>query len=369
MAKKKNLIIPLITLTVIVGLIALLCVMLVPILADIFTAHDGRNAIEIIHSHGARGIPLLACLQALQVITTVVPAMLIQIPAGLVFGTWNGLLICLAGSILGNMIVFIALRQFSTTIDSIFPSRREKREKKAQRPKKKRRLPFFLNPESLDRMPHPELVAFYVYLIPGIPNGVLPHIFARTKVSFARYLMAVVAGNAPSTLVCTLVGDCLAHGNWQGAVIIILVFAGCIGLALLLRRKLITLISGGYSLSLGRANGKRAEADAPAEAAAEAGKVAVAAAEASKVAAAAAEAGKVAVETAGDAPDGKSTGAADREEAAATRANDDGDQPPAGAADPGRDTAPEDDAPDEMQAVGTHDIAPHGWRILKGSKK
>ncbi|MDR1496759.1 MAG: VTT domain-containing protein [Clostridiales Family XIII bacterium] len=262
MNRKRNLIISLTTFAVIAGFIILLCVTLIPILADIFAGQDGRNAIEIIHSHGVRGVPLLACLQALQVITTVVPALLIQIPAGLVFGTWTALAICLTGSILGNMIVFIALRQFSVTINQIFPTRRKKREEKAQRPKKKSRLPFPLNPEALDRMPHPELVAFYVYLIPGIPNGVLPHIFARTKVSFARYLVAVVAGNAPSTFVCTLVGDRLAHGDWQGAVVIILIFVACICAALLMRRKLIALISGGYSLNLGRSGRKRTEVDA-----------------------------------------------------------------------------------------------------------
>jgi uncharacterized membrane protein YdjX (TVP38/TMEM64 family) len=335
MDKKKSFILPLITLAVIVGLIALLCVMLVPILADIFTNHDGRNAMEIIHSHGARGIPLLACLQALQVITTVVPALLIQIPAGLVFGTWTGLAVCLVGSIIGNMIVFIALRQFSTTIDHVFPTRRKKREEKAQHPKKKSKLPFFLNPESLNRMPHPELVAFYVYLIPGIPNGVLPHIFARTKVSFGRYLVAVVAGNAPSTLVCSLVGDSLAHGNWQGAVIIILIFAGCIGVALLMRRKLITLISGGYSLSLGYRsdNNNKKQAEAEAEVAGEVTSVGTGEDSAKPV---------------------NETPAAAINEASAEIP----DEAPAA-----------EDTADVMQADGTQDIAPHGWRILKGKKQ
>jgi uncharacterized membrane protein YdjX (TVP38/TMEM64 family) len=376
MDQKKDFIISLITLAIIVGLIALLCVMLIPILADIFGGQDGRNAIEIINAHGARGVPILACLQALQVITTVVPSMLIQIPAGLVYGTWAGLMICLAGSIIGNMIVFSALRQFSTTIDHIFPTRRKKREEKARRPKKKSRLPFFLNPESLNRMPHPELVAFYVYLIPGIPNGVLPHIFARTKVSFARYLIAVVAGNAPATLVCTLVGDRLAHGDWRGAVVIILIFAACIGIALLMRRKLIALISGGYSLNLGFSNRRRAEvADDSAETASnhegrmagnEAGAMVGNEAGERYGNEVDAMAGNEAGAGPGDGSDAKVNGviagegnpySGEAEKTSETAAT-------------GRDGAEPDDedAPDEMQALGTTDIVPHGWRILKGKK-
>jgi uncharacterized membrane protein YdjX (TVP38/TMEM64 family) len=335
MSKKKGLIISLITFAVVAGLIATLFITLVPILADIFTGQDGRDVINIIHSHGIRGIPVLASLQALQVITTVVPALLIQIPAGLVYGTWAGLAICLAGSIIGNMIVFVALRQFSTTVDHIFPTRKKKREEKASRPKKKSKLPFFLNPESLNRMPHPELVAFYVYMIPGIPNGVLPHLFARTKVSFGRYLAAVAAGNAPSTLVCTLVGDRLAHGDWRGAIIIIVAFVACIGVALLLRRKLITLISGGYSLSLGSASKKPPETSAANNAENAADDVGVIIPVAEKLS-----------QKPGDAE-----GVSDNKPGGEDHEN-------AG-----------ESVDDEMQALGTVDIAPHGWRVIKGKKQ
>jgi uncharacterized membrane protein YdjX (TVP38/TMEM64 family) len=338
-SKKKDLIISLFAFAVITGLIIMLCVTLIPILADIFTDQDGRNVINIIHSHGARGVPVLVCLQALQVITTVVPALLIQIPAGLVYGTWAGLAICLAGSILGNMIVFIALRQFSSTIDHLFPKRKKKREEKANKPRKKSKLPFFLNPESLNRMPHPELVAFYIYMIPGIPNGVLPHLFARTKVSFGRFLVAVAAGNAPSTLVCTLVGDRLAHGDWRSAIIIIAIFVACIGVALLLRRKLITLISGGYSLSLGSANRKRSEDDANDSSASD-----------PKIAADTAHVKTTVGEKSKDKP--KSTESVSEEEP-----NNEENEPP------------DEYTDDEMQASGTVDIAPHGWRILKGKKQ
>jgi uncharacterized membrane protein YdjX (TVP38/TMEM64 family) len=366
MSNKRDFIISLITLAVVVGLIVLLFVMLMPILTDIFTDRNGKNLIEIIHSHGARGVPVLACLQALQVITTVVPAILIQIPAGLVYGTWTGLLICLAGSVLGNVIVFTTLRQLSTTIDHIFPTRRKRREEKARKPKKKSRLPFFLNPESLNRMPHPELVAFYVYMIPGIPNGVLPHIFSRTKVSFARYLIAVVAGNAPSTLVCTLVGDRLSQGDWRGAVIIILIFAACIGIALLMRRKLIALISGGYSLNLPSAVRKRAESSNGAvERAGEAssGNEVVeiydnkAVEEVDGVGAVVDNSVVVADVVSGDKPE------ADDE------AGEIPDEPDDAAPDPIPDDETDDeDMPDDMQALGTIDIAPHGWRIIKGKK-
>jgi uncharacterized membrane protein YdjX (TVP38/TMEM64 family) len=375
MDKKKDFITSLIIFAFIAGLIVTLCVTLIPILIDIFAGRDGEDVIGIIHSHGARGVPVLACLQALQVITTVVPAILIQIPAGLVYGTLAGLAICLAGSILGNMIVFIALRQFSTTIDHIFPSRRRKREEKARRPRRKSRLPFFLNPESLNRMPHPELVAFYVYLIPGIPNGVLPHIFARTKVSFARYLIAVVAGNAPSTLVCTLVGDRLAHGDWRGAVIIIVIFAACIGVALLLRRKLITLISGGYSLNLGAALRRQAdtgESDAAGDSGIQPATGGVKD-----------EAGRpgeheVEDETAriGEAADEDSEAISNndaQEDIAAQPEADDADdakdreiESGAESNDPAADELDEND--DGMRALGTTDIIPHGWRVIKGKK-
>jgi uncharacterized membrane protein YdjX (TVP38/TMEM64 family) len=364
MGKKKDIIISLFAFAAIAGLIIMLCVTLIPILADIFTDQNGRDAISIIHSHGIRGIPVLASLQALQVITTVVPALLIQIPAGLVYGTWAGLAICLAGSILGNMIVFVALRQFSTTVDHIFPTRKKKREEKESKPKKKSKLPFFLNPESLNRMPHPELVAFYVYMIPGIPNGVLPHLFARTKVPFGRFLIAVAAGNAPSTLVCTLVGDRLAHGDWRSAIVIIAIFVACIGAALLLRRKLITLISGGYSLSLGSAIRKQPgnEADgespqAPETAEGTKGNVGIKSTAKEKISDEPNKTGEVKKEE----PTSK------KNETPGNYANEENETLSNYANEENK--TPSNYADEEMQASGTTDIAPHGWRIIKGKKQ
>jgi uncharacterized membrane protein YdjX (TVP38/TMEM64 family) len=359
MGKKRKLVISLSTFAIIAGLIIMLCVMLIPILADIFTSQDGRDTIAIIHSHGARGVPVLASLQALQVITTVVPAILIQIPAGLVYGTWAGLAICLAGSIIGNMIVFVALRQFSTTLNHIFPKRSKNREEKARKPKKSR-LPFFLNPESLNRMPHPELVAFYIYLIPGIPNGVLPHLFARTKVSFARYLIAVVAGNAPSTLVCTLVGDRLARGDWRGAGIIIVIFAACIGVALLLRRKLITLISGGYSLSLGSTRGDQTSDEVSDSETQDADDLTSDSIGVKPTV----PAGTAHTETSSDVVSPEES--ADKEISGSEPISTDEDT---AAPDTAQEEEPSGKYDEEMRASGTTDITPHGWRIIKGKKQ
>jgi hypothetical protein len=278
-----------------------------------------------------------------------------------VFGTWNGLIICLAGSILGNMMVFVALRQFSTTLDHIFPKRAKKRGVKKSAdadPVKKRKLPFFLYPESLNRMPHPEIVAFYVYLIPGIPNGVLPHIFARTKVSFGRYLIAVVAGNAPSTLVCTLVGDRLAKGDFFGAVIIILVFSACIGVALMMRRKLITLISGGYSLNLGSSDKNDDAALAQSSEGVEANasmntkEPAATNAHSETLSGDSATSAKSVVETRhGESAASLSSGLSAVPDGAVGEAD------------------AEKNLEDTPAASGTDNIVPHGWRILKGRKE
>jgi hypothetical protein len=176
-------------------------------------------------------------------------------------------------------------------------------------------------------------------MIPGIPNGVLPHLFARTKVSFGRFLVAVAAGNAPSTLVCTLVGDRLAHGDWRSAIVIIVIFVACIIAALRLRRKLITLISGGYSLSLGSASWKHPENEA--EGASERNSENVT--------------GMVDIKT----TDGEKI--SDKPNNAEGVENEELNSE--------KNETRKEDSDNELQALGTVDIAPHGWRIIKGKKR
>ena len=80
----------------------------------------------------------------------------------------------------------------------------------------KRKGPVSL--EKLQKIKNPQILAFSFFLIPGIPNGIMPYIFSRTSITLTEYLIANVAGSLPSTFICTFCGDRLSRGNYGLAI-------------------------------------------------------------------------------------------------------------------------------------------------------
>ena len=107
--KKTNLFTALVT-AAMLGLIAIMVVDLLPLLKQVAAnAGDESKIVEYISSYGFKGVPILIGLQALQVITAVIPSAAIQVLTGLCYGVWWGTLINLVGCVLGNLIIFVAM--------------------------------------------------------------------------------------------------------------------------------------------------------------------------------------------------------------------------------------------------------------------
>jgi uncharacterized membrane protein YdjX (TVP38/TMEM64 family) len=234
MKKNRQTIFSFIILVIMLGLIAIMVIDLIPILKQVLSdTHDETKMRDYVDAYGAKGVPILVGLQALQVMLTVIPAAAIQVLSGLCYGIWLGSLICIAGGIVGNMIVFIVLRQVRNTLTSLFKERGRQKDKQGGSGKH-----HFLSVSTLDRMKHPEYISFFFYLIPGIPNGILPYIFAQTHISIGRYLLSVAAANIPSVLLCTWLGERISSGDYKTAIILAAVFAFILVFVLIFRRKI-----------------------------------------------------------------------------------------------------------------------------------
>lgn len=215
-----------ILLILLVGLIIVMFIDLIPVLENI-SAHIQNEAelTSYIKNYGAKGIPIIIALQALQVITTVFPSAAIQILAGLSYGIFNGMLLCLAGYILGNSLVFVIVREVDKTFFPVLP--------KFNRIKpKKLKWDFSFLKESK----HAAFLAFMLFLIPGIPNGILPYLFARTKISLPRYLLSISLAGIPSILLCSFMGERISKGDTRSA-LLILCFLLLIALIVVIFRK------------------------------------------------------------------------------------------------------------------------------------
>jgi len=230
-SKTTNYIVSLLLVLSILGLIVIMIIDLMPLMKDVVVhITDEQVVTRDIYDYGAKGIFILAMLQALQVITTVFPSAAIQILSGLTYGLFEGMLICLLGLIIGNAIVFTLLRQFNKTF-RLFRRDHEKI-------KKEKKWDFSFLAESKNATK----IAFILYLIPGIPNGILPYIFVKTKMRLLEYLLVIIVAGAPSILFYSLIGERLSSGDPYTALIILIIFLVLGLVVVLFRKKIIELV-------------------------------------------------------------------------------------------------------------------------------
>ena len=67
---------------------------------------------ELITSFDIRGVITLSLLSMLQVIIPFMPEEPVQVLTGMGYGIWYGMLICLAGIVMGNTIIYVACKIF-----------------------------------------------------------------------------------------------------------------------------------------------------------------------------------------------------------------------------------------------------------------
>lgn len=231
-----------------VSMLALGVVMVVdllPLLRRVAASAGDETAVaQYVSSYGIKGVPILIGLQALQIIVAVIPSAAIQLLTGLCYGAWWGTLINLTGCVLGNIIVFVAVRELHAIVAPVLPQAAKGKS--------------WINTERLMQLRRPEVAAFALFLIPGIPNGILPYLFAKTRISFKDYILSVFAGSVPSTFLCTFMGDRISAGSYTTAAVIGGIAAAIVICVALLHKRILARVD------------KASDAPGPGEQAAEA---------------------------------------------------------------------------------------------------
>jgi len=190
---------------------------LIPLFREVFiNVADESRTINYIEAYGIRGIPILMLLSFLQVVIFFIPAAPIQILSGLCYKVLIGTIIFIIGATIGNLVVFLIAKKLGD---------------KYRLPKIK-----YLDPNKITK---PELVVLILYLIPIIPNGLLPFVFAKTKITTVRYISLVALALIPSTLIASGLGHSISQGNYFTAIIIGIIMLLILGIALLFKNKLI----------------------------------------------------------------------------------------------------------------------------------
>ncbi|MDP4177850.1 MAG: VTT domain-containing protein [Bacillota bacterium] len=178
---------------------------ILPHIILLYKSGNKRALYEYLHSFGSKGILIIIILQVFQVLSFIIPAPTIWITAGLTYEPIEALFCCIIGIIIGNSIAFYLGRKFSNRLINALVSKDT------------------LNKFSyIENSKHAVIIEFLLYLIPIIPNSIIPYIYARTSISYSKFISIIAVACIPSILFNAYFGHIAISGHMTATVIIIL---------------------------------------------------------------------------------------------------------------------------------------------------
>lgn len=208
MKRKKGLFVQTIIMLALVAFIILAIIFLlekyIPQLLPVLKNGSEAEIESFIRSGGTlMSTGITALLQFFQVLSIVFPGAPIQVAAGIIFGFLKSYFICHISYIAANVTVFFFARKLSGRAAALV--------KYANR---KVKLKFITESE------YPEFMIMLACLMPFLPNGIIPYVAARTKVSFKRFIIAVSAGSFPTIFMFCAIGNRILKGNYVFAAVL-----------------------------------------------------------------------------------------------------------------------------------------------------
>ncbi len=157
-----------------------------------------------VEDRGATAPILFIGMVVLQVIVAVIPGEPLEIAAGYAFGALEGTLLCLAGTLIGGMIVFLLVRRFGTRAIEIFIPLENLRSLQFLQ-KSERHLYFWV---------------FLIFFLPGTPKDLMCYFVGLTKLPLKSWIVISLVARLPSLITSTVGGNALGTERYLFAVIV-----------------------------------------------------------------------------------------------------------------------------------------------------
>ena len=193
----------------------------IALLQSIFTGnHKGEALQDKLSDLGFRGHFTVVVLSALQVILAFLPAEPVQVMAGISFGFPVGLLCCVIGVFLGNLIVYVLYRVFGDALQAYFIRNLNIDFEKAATSEKI------------------VLLIFILYFLPAIPYGMICFFAASVGMKYPRYAIVTFLGSLPSICIGVCLGNMAIVRGWLTSLIVFLVLMILLAIVLINQKKL-----------------------------------------------------------------------------------------------------------------------------------
>ena len=172
-----------------------------------------------VDSQGLLAPVLFIGMVILQVVVAVIPGEPLEIAAGYAFGALEGTVLCVLGTLIGGVLVFLLVRRFGAQAVEVFFDL-----------EKFRSLRFFQDRRRLT------FWVFLVFFLPGTPKDVLCYFVGLTDMRLRTWILVSAVARIPSIITSTVGGSALGMGEYAFAAIAFLAALAISGLGLLAYR-------------------------------------------------------------------------------------------------------------------------------------
>lgn len=202
----------------------ILRILIVAVMAAVFGVcvylylHFGKSLVDLlkntdgfkswIGSFGAWSVIVFTAIRALQTVAKFIPAEPMEIGAGLVWGWFGGLMLCLLGTIIGSVVILFMTRRLGMRILKLFHL-----ENKLQS------MRFLQDRERRNRL------LFIFYLIPGSPKDTMTYFAGMTDMNLIEFMIISTIARIPAIVSSTICGAYLGANNFKVAACVFIVTA------------------------------------------------------------------------------------------------------------------------------------------------
>ncbi len=169
-------------------ILSFICIPLVKGFADVQAIDSFKQ------NFGGFSVFALLLIQILQIIVALIPGEVIEFVSGALFGPLWGTLLCLAGILAGQYLVFILVSKWGNGVIS---------------PDKKMLQKFTF----LKDIRKVKILTFILFFLPGTPKDLLTYFIPATNIDLKSFLSISVIARIPSVLSSTIAGTMYAKGN------------------------------------------------------------------------------------------------------------------------------------------------------------
>ena len=176
--------------------------------AELFSKDSAERVVDYLKANSSIAALLIICIQIVQVVICFLPGQPVQFAASYMFGVARGFAFSITGAVIGTVISFYLAKLLGNDAMNLFFG-----EEKVRDYKKKLDSGRGL------------LLAFLIYLIPGIPKDMVSYVAGISDMRFRPFLLVATVGRIPGMLGSLMLGHFFGRQDYRAMIIIAVIIA------------------------------------------------------------------------------------------------------------------------------------------------